>query len=55
MSERLSAIRAETGRLKDALGKRGSDTVMLYTTLVHALPLLVERVAENAAPGCPTC
>jgi hypothetical protein len=23
---------------------------MLYTTLVHALPLLVERVAENAAP-----
>ena len=50
VSERLSAIRAETGRLKDALGKRGSDTVMLYTTLVHALPLLVERVAENAAP-----
>ena len=50
MSERLSAIRAETGRLKDALGKRGGDTVMLYTTLVHALPLLVERVAENAAP-----
>ena len=50
VSERLSAIRAETGRLKDALGKRDSDTVMLYTTLVHALPLLVERVAENAAP-----
>jgi len=50
VSDRLSAIRAETGRLKDALGKRGSDTVMLYTTLVHALPLLVERVAENAAP-----
>ena len=50
VSDRLSAIRAETGRLKDALGKRDSDTVMLYTTLVHALPLLVERVAENAAP-----
>lgn len=50
VSERLSAIRAETARLKEALGKRGSDTVMLYTTLVHALPLLVERVAENAAP-----
>ena len=50
VSDRLSAIRAETGRLKNALGKRDSDTVMLYTTLVHALPLLVERVAENAAP-----
>ena len=50
VSDRLSAIRAETGHLKDALGKRDSDTVMLYTTLVHALPLLVERVAENAAP-----
>jgi WS/DGAT/MGAT family acyltransferase len=50
VAERLRAIRAETGRLKDALGKRGSDTVMLYTTLVHALPLLVERVAESAAP-----
>ena len=50
VSERLGSIRAETGRLKDALGKRDSDTVMLYTTLVHALPLLVERVAENAAP-----
>ncbi|HRI17601.1 MAG TPA: wax ester/triacylglycerol synthase family O-acyltransferase, partial [Burkholderiaceae bacterium] len=50
VTERMEAIRAETGRLKDALGKRGSDTVMLYTTLVHALPLLVERVAENVAP-----
>lgn len=47
---RLRAIRGHTASLKDALGKRGSDTVMLYTTLVHALPLLVERVAEGAAP-----
>jgi len=50
VAERLQAIRAETGKLKASLGKRSSDTVMLYTTLVHALPLLVERVAREAAP-----
>lgn len=50
VAERLAAIRAETGRLKTSLGKRGGDTAMLYTTLVHALPLLVERVALGAAP-----
>jgi WS/DGAT/MGAT family acyltransferase len=50
VAERLAAIRAETGRLKTSLGKRDSDTAMLYTTLVHALPLLVERVAQGAAP-----
>ena len=48
--QRLDKIRAETGRLKASLGKRGSDAVMLYTTLVHALPVLVERVAAKAAP-----
>lgn len=49
-AERLAAIRAETGRLKEALKTRSSDTVMLYTTVVHALPLLVERVSAKAAP-----
>ena len=48
--ERLAAVRKESGRLKASLGKRGSDSAMLYTTLVHALPLLVERVAQDAAP-----
>ena len=48
--QRLQKIRAETGQLKQSLGQRGSDTVMLYTTLVHALPILVERVAAKAAP-----
>jgi WS/DGAT/MGAT family acyltransferase len=48
--QRLEKIRAETGQLKASLGKRGSDTVMLYTTLVHALPILVERIAAKAAP-----
>jgi len=50
VAERLAAIRAETGRLKEALKSRSSDTVMLYTTVVHALPLLVEKVAAKAAP-----
>ena len=49
-TERLAAIRVETGRLKESLKKRSSDTVMLYTTLVHALPLLVEKVSAKAAP-----
>jgi len=48
--QRLDKIRAETGRLKASLGQRGSEAVMLYTTLVHALPVLVERVAAKAAP-----
>ena len=42
--ERLAAIRKETGRVKAAVKSNPSETVMLYTTLVHALPLLVERV-----------
>ncbi len=49
-ADRLAAIRAETAKLRAALGKRSSDTAMLYTTLVHALPLMVERVAQKAAP-----
>lgn len=48
--QRLEKIRAETAQLKASLAKRGGDTVMLYTTLVHALPILVERVAAKAAP-----
>lgn len=48
--QRLARIRAETGQLKAALGKRGSDTVMLYTTLVHAMPTLAERVSAKLAP-----
>lgn len=48
--ERLAAIQLETGRLKESMKKRGNDTVMLYTTLVHALPVLVEKVSAKAAP-----
>lgn len=49
-AERLAAIRAETGRVKASLKKRSSGALMLYSTLVHALPLLIERVSVKAAP-----
>ena len=50
VAERLASIRHETSRLKEALKSRSSDTVMLYTTVVHALPLLVEKFNAKAAP-----
>ena len=50
VADRLDAIRAETGKLKASLGKHSSDVVIMYTSLVHALPLLVERVAKKASP-----
>lgn len=50
VAERLAAIRAETGQLKESLKTLSSDTVMLYTTIVHAVPLLMEMVAAQAAP-----
>ncbi|MGL6108493.1 MAG: wax ester/triacylglycerol synthase domain-containing protein, partial [Rubrivivax sp.] len=49
-AERLAAIRAETGRVKASMKKRSSGALMLYSTLVHALPLLIERVSTKAAP-----
>ena len=49
-AERLAAIRAETGRVKASMKKRSSGALMLYSTLVHALPLLIERVSTQAAP-----
>lgn len=47
--QRLKKIRAETAQLKASLAKRGSDSVMLYTTLVHALPTLAERISPRFA------
>ncbi len=49
-AERLAAIQAETARVKTSLKKRSSGALMLYSTLVHALPLLIERVSTRAAP-----
>ena len=42
--QRLAAIRKETARVKAAVKANSSETVMLYTTLVHALPTLLEKV-----------
>lgn len=50
VAERLAAIRAETGRVKATVKRRSSSTLMLYSTLVHALPLLIESVHAEAAP-----
>jgi len=49
-AERLAAIRTETGRVKTSMKKRSSGALMLYSTLVHAMPLLIERVSTKAAP-----
>lgn len=42
--QRLAAIVEETARVKAVVRDNGSQAVMLYTTLVHALPTLLERV-----------
>jgi diacylglycerol O-acyltransferase len=49
-AQRLAAIRAETGRVKASMKKRSSGALMLYSTLVHALPLIIEGVSVKAAP-----
>jgi diacylglycerol O-acyltransferase len=47
LRERLDAIRAETARFKSVVKNHPAETVMLYTTLVHALPVLVERLGVS--------
>jgi len=49
-AERLAAIQAETGRVKASIRKRSSGALMLYSTLVHAIPQLIEGVSVKAAP-----
>ena len=49
-AERLAAIRTETGRVKASMTRHSSGALMMYSTLVHALPLLIERVSVKAAP-----
>lgn len=48
--ERLAAIRAETGRVKASIRRHSTGALMLYSTLVHALPTLIEGVSVKAAP-----
>ena len=47
IDERLAAIRKETTNVKSVLEKESADTVMLYTTLVHGLPALMERAGRK--------
>jgi diacylglycerol O-acyltransferase / wax synthase len=48
---RLAAIQAVTGRVKDVLKHESVDTVMLYTTLVHAIPALAEKLGARRGPS----
>jgi hypothetical protein len=42
--ERLASIAEETARVKAAAKNVPAETLMLYTTLVHAVPTLLERL-----------
>jgi hypothetical protein len=42
--ERLAAIRTQAGRVKDMLKHESASTLMLYTTLVHGVPALLEKM-----------
>ena len=44
---RLAAIRAQTAKVKGVVQKAASETVMLYTTLVHGLPALLEKAGSK--------
>jgi diacylglycerol O-acyltransferase len=50
VEDRLAAIHRESLRVKDMLKKKRSDTLMLYTTLVHALPMVMEAFGSKMAP-----
>ena len=41
--KRLAAVRAETATVKSVIEKSTNEVVMLYTTLVHGLPAIVEK------------
>ena len=47
---RLADILKETAKVKGVIGRATSETVMLYTTLVHGLPALLEKVGVKRGP-----
>jgi WS/DGAT/MGAT family acyltransferase len=47
---RLAAIREHAAEVKHVVLKETPDTVMLYTTVVHGLPALLERLGAKNAP-----
>jgi diacylglycerol O-acyltransferase len=44
---RLAAIRTQTATVKGTVQKAGAEAVMLYTTLVHGLPALLEKAGAK--------
>lgn len=47
---RLAAIRGQAAHAKDVVRQESAETVMLYTTIVHGLPALLERMGAKSAP-----
>lgn len=45
VAERLAAIRTQAGRVKEMLRHESASTLMLYTTLVHGVPALLEKLS----------
>jgi diacylglycerol O-acyltransferase len=45
--QRLAAIRIQAGRVKDMLKQESASTLMLYTTLVHGVPALLEKMGMH--------
>ncbi|MDM0117358.1 wax ester/triacylglycerol synthase family O-acyltransferase [Variovorax sp. J22R133] len=43
-AKRLAAVRAETATVKRVIEKTTNELVMLYTTLVHGVPAMVEKL-----------
>jgi diacylglycerol O-acyltransferase len=44
---RLADIRRHTATIKDVVKKEASETVMLYTALVHGVPAMLEKLGVN--------
>lgn len=45
--ERLRAIRSQAGRVKDILLEESASTLILYTTLLHGAPAILERLGAG--------
>jgi hypothetical protein len=46
--ERIAAIRREAGHVKETVRQTTAEAVMLYTTLVHGFPALLERLGAKS-------
>lgn len=48
--QRLAAIRHAASRVKNVVKDASAETVMLYTTLVHGVPAIMDRVGIRRTP-----